>query len=555
MRTVHFNRREFFQGNVTKICGAIVLTLVLHTSIGCKPLSAPPMADNSPAAVMPEAVRENLLAGAMEVLDHLDSYEESAAFTQVFDRLNQWSHSGALRASSADGWQCDPLLSTLSERLKPMAKEEILSSSVFDAVDDIKTIRDQRWLADIAASARGDALDEIEIAANLFQWTIRSLAITSDPPMVPSAATPGARWFLPGEILLSGRASGAQRAWIFLQLLRHAGLDGVMLATGTAAGNNPRPWIPALISDGEAYLFEPTYGLPISGPGGKGIATARQAAADRSILESLSFPDRPYPIGAADIASLLILIDAEPWSLSRRMHALDANLAGSKAIDLYVDATALGKRAAQSLPSTVGPEVGPERIGLWEFPWEVLLQRRENAANVNGAIRQELAVMTVALAQPAAQGGRMEARVIRPLYAARLRDFRGNLAGPEGAKISYLAARPSNAAVREALKQMPPQQAEAIKRLYEQMKEDATYWLGVATLLEGDYETSVDYLDRMTLGSSASGAWTDAARINLAQACMAMGRTEQAIKLLREDPSPQRFGSRIVANRLEKAPP
>jgi hypothetical protein len=199
MRTVRFNRREFFQGNGTKICGAIVLTLVLHTSIGCKPLSAPPMADNSPAAVMPEAVRENLLAGAMEVLDHLDSYEESAAFTQVFDRLNQWSHSGALRAGSADGWQCDPLLSTLSERLKPMAKEEILSSSVFDAVDDIKTIRDQRWLADIAASARGDALDEIEIAANLFQWTIRSLAITSDPPMVPSAATPGARWFLPGQ--------------------------------------------------------------------------------------------------------------------------------------------------------------------------------------------------------------------------------------------------------------------------------------------------------------------------------------------------------------------
>ena len=27
MRTVRFNRREFFQGNGTKICGAIVLTL------------------------------------------------------------------------------------------------------------------------------------------------------------------------------------------------------------------------------------------------------------------------------------------------------------------------------------------------------------------------------------------------------------------------------------------------------------------------------------------------------------------------------------------------
>jgi len=39
-------------------------------------------------------------------------------------------------------------------------------------------------------------------------------------------------------------------------------------------------------------------------------------------------------------------------------------------------------------------------------------------------------------------GGR---RTIRPLYAGRLREFRGELEGPNGAKKAYLLSRPSNA--------------------------------------------------------------------------------------------------------------
>jgi dienelactone hydrolase len=116
------------------------------------------------------------------------------------------------------------------------------------------------------------------------------------PAPVPTADTPGTRWFLPGEILLAGRGSGAQRSWIFLELLRHAGLDGVMLATGSEADGGLRPWVPAVISAGEAYLFEPTYGMPVPGPGGAGIATARQAAADPAILTAMSLPDRAYPV-------------------------------------------------------------------------------------------------------------------------------------------------------------------------------------------------------------------------------------------------------------------
>jgi Flp pilus assembly protein TadD len=106
--------------------------------------------------------------------------------------------------------------------------------------------------------------------------------------------------------------------------------------------------------------------------------------------------------------------------------------------------------------------------------------------------------------------------------------------------------------IAEALKRVPPEQADTARRLYDQMKEDATYWLGILTLGEGDYETAVDYLGRMTLDAAPDGRWADAARVNLARATLALGDTAAAAALLRADASPQRFGSRILADRIGK---
>jgi len=183
---------------------------------------------------MSREVRERLLEGAMDVLGTLENYDENLAAAQVFDRLNQWSHAVGDVGGEGDAspWRRDPLLEGLPERLRGGGVLRGVDGMAFDAVGDIPALRDQRWLADVASTARGDAIDDLDVARRLFDWTVRSLAITTDPPMVPSDASPGTRWFTPGEILLAGRASVPQRAWIFLELLRHAGLDGVMLATG-----------------------------------------------------------------------------------------------------------------------------------------------------------------------------------------------------------------------------------------------------------------------------------------------------------------------------------
>jgi len=339
-------------------------------------------------------------------------------------------------------------------------------------------------------------------------------------------------------------------------LLRHAGLDGVMLATGQRDGGGMRAWIPALISGGEAWLFEPTYGIPIAGPDGTGVVTVRQAAADPAILERLSVPERRYPVQAADVTGLSVLVAADPWSLSRRMKAVESQLVGSRAIELSLDAAGLAERAVRAIDVGGAAEAAAGRIALWEFPWDTIARRRIDPARVRAAAGDELAVMSVTLAQPTGsdrEGGRRGTRLVRPLYAARLREFRGQLDGPEGAKVSYLAARPGRQAIADTVAQAAPEQVDRLKRLFERMKEDATYWLGTLTLAEGEYEAAVDYLGRMILEASPDSRWADAARVNLARAYVGLGRPEEATRMLRADESPQRFGSRMLAEELQKA--
>jgi len=496
------------------------------------------------------AGRDKMLAGAWTVLDRLDDFDEARGLELVFDRLNQWSLVGgaADEASGAHGWQADPLLGTLPADLRAQADADAasLASPAFTVEGDVRHLRDQRWLADIARVARAGAIDDLDVALNLFQWTVRALALVGDPPMVPTEANPGSRWLLPGEILLAGRASPPQRAWIFLELLRHAGLEGVMLATGDAEAGTLRPWVPALVSGGELYLFEPGYGMPIPGPDGTGIATLRQAADMPAILAAMSLPERAYPVQAESLADVTVLVAADPWSLSRRMGRLDPLVRAAREMRVAVDATAVGATAAANAGSKRPPR-------LWEFPWQTLSARRRAGGILPETARGELAVLQMPFVPPESGDMQRERTPVRPLLAGRLREFRGDFDGPEGAKAAYLAARPSRAALTAALRQAPPEQADRLRALYGQMKEDASYWLGVLTLAEGEYAAAVDYLERMILTNAPDSRWSDAARTNLAQAFLGLGRTADAAAVLRGDLSPQRFGSRLLADRLEAA--
>jgi hypothetical protein len=517
--------------------GVAVLVVLLAGCGGEEGKRRDSRSDRGTAAVSAsdgKAMRAQLVAGAVSILSALDRYDEARASEQVFDRLVQWSHA----AGSVEPRDPDPLIDTLPDSLRK-AGEPILIRDTFDAAGDVVAVRDRCWLAAIAKAARRDAVDDLAVAQALFQWVVRSLAPVGDPPMVPSEASPGSRWFLPGEILLAGRASGPQRAWIFIELLRQAGLEGVMLATPSAGDGPPRPWIPAVVIGGEAYLFEPTYGLPVPGPGGDGVATLRQAASDPSILAALSLPERVYPVSAEDAAGVGVLVVADPWNLAARMARLDSELGPQHGVHVSVDASASARRAA-----TATPRGEAATRGLWTFPWETLVRRQ----GASGALADELGPLEMPLPrEDEDRGGQFH----RPLFAGRVREFRGDLDGPEGAKAAYMAARPSRKVISSLVASLPEPQAAAVTKQLVRVKEDATYWLGLAMLTEGQFAAAEDYLARMTLEASPDSRWTDAARINLAAALVGLGRTADAAAFLLEDGSPQRFGSRLVARKLQ----
>ena len=497
----------------------------------------------APAGAKPplRAMRDQLLAGIVSILSALDRYDESRAGEQAFDRLVQWKHAAGVTPLPVA--MTVPLDSVPSSALE--VGRSIMERANFDAPGDVVAIRDRCWLAAVARTARGTATAEVAIAERLFQWTVRTLAAVSDPPMVPRESLPGSRWFLPGEILLAGRGSPAQRAWIFLELLRQSGIDGVMLATSATPDGPPRPWVPAAIIAGEAYLFEPAYGIPIAGPGGKGVATLRQAVADPAVLEALSLPDRRYPVQAETLAAgVAVLVPADPWAMSARMTALDRELAVAQGIRVAVDADGLAARAA----AAVAPGDGTPAVarGIWAFPWETVARR--GSLDAATAAADELGLLQVPVPDPQRPGGSF-----RGLFAGRVREFRGEFDGPGGAKAAYLAARVSRREMAEALANAPEAQAAAITSRLVRIKEDATYWLGLVMIAEGQDEAAVDYLQRMTLVAAPDSRWTDAARVNLAAALARLGKTAEAVALLRADGSPQRFGSRIVADRLEAA--
>lgn len=527
-------------------------TLVVVTWLaGCSgpaPQVSPRPHHAAPAIAV--ATTDAILGGALGILERLDEYAEDEASRQVADRLAEWRRQ---QPGPTDAGP-DPRIATLPERLRPV-------TAARDARNDVRGLRDLGWLAGIARQARERLAgrDQLAVAAELFRWTVRSLAIVTDPPAVPTAATPGSRWMLPGEILLAGRASAPQRAWIFLELLRQSGIDGVMLATGV--DGERRAWLPAAVIEGEAYLFEPAYGMPVPGPGGVGIATARQAAADASILQSLSLPDHPYPLQAGDVQRLVPLVAADPWSLGGRPAAMTAALERLRGPRAAVDASALLDRARLAVPGS-----DQDRVGLWEFPFETLARRRADPDRVGAAVQADLGPLIIATLPSVLKsygGQRPDAgvgrdgehfdvqdrqdgpRFLRPLFAGRVREFRGDVTG---AREAYMAARPSAGEIAAAVASAPAETRDGLKRAIDRMREDAGYWLGIMSLAAGEDRPAVDFLERVTLGEHPEGRWTDAARVNLADALIGLGQIKEAAVLLRADQSPQRYGSRLRAH-------
>ncbi|HEX5444075.1 MAG TPA: tetratricopeptide repeat protein [Pirellulales bacterium] len=482
---------------------------------------------------------------------------ESGVPPSLTSQLNQWASSQPAVA----GWRREPMLVSLPDELRQLPQLKQLKTRKFSTEDGF-SLREAVWLRDISQMAGGRTQDDVELAAKLFDWVVRNIQLDADPSTsddgeAASAALPT----LPWQTLLLGHGMAIDRAWLFTLLARQQGMDVVILDRADldraeAPAGAPPLGLSALLSNGELYLFDTALGLPIPGPGGKGVATLAQAVNDETVLRQLDLDsDQPYRLKDSDLAEVAALIEASPMYLCERMALVEQQLSSEQKVVLSADASGVARRVSQCA------HVATAR--LWTLPLERADAIRRGARKVTRRLVVELEPFAI----PYFEASQKRAGYTPALWRGRTLHLFGKCTGAESASRFYQIARPADAEFDrwmagrfeevEQLMQVNPdehrRQKEAAERFVECAriaKQDASYWLGLIAFQREDYPTAIDYLGKRTLEASPDGPWTSGAWYNLGRSYEALGQIDEAVGAYRQGESVQRIGNLLRAKRL-----
>ena len=283
-----------------------------------------------------------------------------------------------------------------------------------------------------------DALSsELQHALVLFDWTVRHLQLDNEVSLNGLPRLNSNVILYAWENLMMGRGTMAEKSRVFLLLARQLGLPVVILAIDRPDDDEPaRPWLPALLHQGELYLFDMRLGIPVPGPVERGIACLSEVLADPTLLDSLEvFPDFLYPVDADDLNHVVALIDATPAFLSERMQILEGGLVGDQKTVLTTSPTPLA--------STLRGCDGIQAVAIWTLPYQGFAIRSQLQANPTGVVALAL------------EHSLFDRRT--PLLPARVMQFRGQLENTEdrpGARTLYLECRAPDEQIRQ-LTQIP----------------------------------------------------------------------------------------------------
>ena len=484
---------------------AVVLTAVLAPQSGCRRPSPSPNPVGSEGPEAEHMRRSEVFNYAVGTLFNYVEYDSAEVLQQAVGRLDQWVQA---QEPLAD-WKLDPLVATLPNplsELPAMLKPEQLEFPRSDAL----AFRETVWLRDVSTWARGDAVDELDQARELFDWTARNVQLDGVPAAEGTQA-PSRVLQKPWETLLFGRGTATDRAWLFILLARQQGIDAALLALvdpDDTARARLRPWVVAVLSQGELYLFDPTLGMPIPAPGGvtRGPAgaldlrpaTLAQVAQSDALLRQLDVEEYRYPVESSQVQSVVVLLEASPTYLAQRMKLVENQLASGERLVLTTDPSGQAKQF-QACRHVVD-------VRLWALPYQTLVQERQLGPNRQQWQQAQL------LPFMAATGS------FPALWKVRQYHLKGIFTGEQSAASYYQTARPPERLLNTA--PLDP----GLKQTLARAKLDASYWLGLIAAQQGNHEAAVDWLATRTLEAAPDGPWTWGARYNLGRVYEALGR-------------------------------
>ncbi len=520
---------------------------------------------------------------AMEYLFSLDRARRTE--DKAIYHLNRW----ASRQESPPDWSRDPLTQRLLPQFQAMPELKRLDRLVFSRSDRhyidasywLRRIADRavtrevprlhrRWLREAPELTDG-ARRRLTEAYQLFDWVVREVSLTPTFPYprrfakgpllsgdalaqlkLPSMAGepgPGYR-FLPWQTLVMGRGDALNRARVTILLGRQRGLDIVLLGVDDGHVFRPAPWLLGVCLEGDLYLFDPQLGLPLPGKAPGSIGRWKELRGLDAWPVALSVGEHQYGRTPADLQRVTALIDASPEALSARMALLEASLPRRYEATLTVHPAEIARRIEECGEHFAGPD----RIRLWNVPYEAVLFQRQVKKYIDNYSRlaaDDLRALAMVEQLPVLREGR------RRHFLGLLNNDGDDL----GAKALYLKSRTPNAVLEQLVTSRSAQQKMGLAkgdsesaqqhqmRLFQnimqrrQAKYYASYWLALAHYDTGMFDVAADWFGEKTLKAFPDAEWNDAARYNLARCFEARGRLDEAVAQLKRAGGPQQLGN------------
>ncbi|KAA5540303.1 tetratricopeptide repeat protein [Roseiconus nitratireducens] len=420
----------------------------------------------------------------------------------------------------------------------------------------------------------GETVAQLKTATRLFDWTVRNIALEADFDQTPAPPGPsfplGMEFRGPGyrqtdyQTLIRGTGDGLQRAGVFTQLCRQAGIPAAVLASIDDSTGDLTPFCVGVLLGDQIYLFEPRLGIFVPGPGQEGIATLAQARRDPLVLRRLSiagFDQFTYPIAKENAQQCAALFNVLPEAISPRMQQLQSGLTGNRRMNVYVD--------VDQLAADFDAVTGISSVRIWDVPYLAEVYR----ATCEAYAERDPQFAFWYKARWAMLDGDFD--MADKLARGRWQHLTGQFSDDEqesieGARTLYMQQRAPEFEIDDLRIDVDLQQSYGLRRdlgtgseqwdqqltqiqfLMRMGKRTATYWLSLLQADDGRLETAENWFSKRALDEEQQSYWEPSARYNLARVAEALGETDRAIELYKRVGEPQEHGNRVRARLLAK---
>ncbi len=506
---------------VTVLC---VSLLLVGTVAGCPGRASVSSKSGSSGQA---ASAEDLLKSAIYQL-RPENFSIAAAPDKPVSLLNSWRGlaADAKPSGASDNAEAPPLPAGWASA----DEEKRLRSDKYDERDAVH-IRDGLLIQAMAKSLAARRNDELGRVQEVFQFVVRNIALRGDDDLELPLTT-----YL---LLLTGRGSPEDRAWICASILKQLRIDCVIVRPAAESKPDDEAWLFGVILNDRVHLFDPRWGIAIPSSVDAAATDLRPATLDEIVshpewLQSLSpRADQPYVIEADSLKEpqVLPIVEANYWS--RRLSRLEQVLPTEDACVLFdppVDD--LGRPGMVRRLQAACPTVKVDGLKPWPYPE----RQYEASRKVSQALVQQIAQTLVGFNAPISVNIDPQTnQPLKPVPERKMLKIRTDqlLGKFEDATQRYLS-------IRHLEVEANPYWSPEIVQLHRLAAEDAIYWSGVSKFEAEEYDAAVEQLTGYLKRFNRKGRWTFAARSLLAECHARKARFAEAIAVIErtvaEDP-------------------